>query len=111
MLTKQVNRGIASVWRQSSMHYGGRSWPLAVVMVSNLSATILFGGGLTLLIVAAVETIYSSSNTGAHTWFTAETSGALTGLGVAFLLSSAGPMILTASINKLFRRHCKTCGR
>ena len=111
MLTKIPQRALASVWKQSSLHYGGRNWPLAVVMLSNLSATILFGGGLTLLIVAAVETIYSSSNPGAHTWLTAEASGALTGLGAAFLLASAGPMILTASINRMFRRRCKTCGR
>ncbi len=93
------------------MHYGGRSWPLVVVMFSNLAATILFGGGLMLLAVAAVETVYSASDPDAHTWFTAAASGALTGLGITSLLSSAGPMILTASINKIFRRRCRTCGR
>ena len=111
MIMSPVKRALASVWRQSSTHYGGRSWPLAVVMLSNLSATVLFGGGLMLLIVAAVETIYAASNPDALSWFTAEASTAITGLGVASLLSSAGPMILTASINKLLRRRCGKCGR
>ena len=111
MLTRAVKRGVASSWRQSSAHYGGRSWPLAAVMVSNLAATTLFGGSLMLFLVAFIEMLYARLNPDEFTWFGPEAAMALVSYGAVAFVSSIVPMLITAGINKLYRRRCKTCGR
>ena len=111
MMIRALQRGIASGWKQSSVYYGGRTWPLVVVMFSNFGATTLFGGGIMLLGVAAVETGYLAIAPTSHSWFTSEVSAVLTAYGFLSLLASAVPILATAGINKLYRRRCKTCGR
>ena len=111
MLTRAVQRGIASSWRQSSAHYGGRSWPLALVMLSNLAATTLFGGSLMLFLVALAETVYAILSPDGFTWFGPEAAQALIAYGAIAFVGSVVPMLLTMGINRLYRRRCKTCGR
>ena len=56
-----IHRAVAASWRLSSARYGGRSWPLAAVMLSNLTSVVLFGGGLMLILVATAEYLLCSS--------------------------------------------------
>lgn len=111
MLTRAVTRGVARSWRQSSSYYGGRSWPLALVMLSNLAAVTLFGGALMLFLVAFVEMLYARLNPDEFTWFGPEAAMALITYGAIAFVGSIVPMLVTAGINKVHRRRCKTCGR
>ena len=110
MITRAFQRGAAKSWRTSSAKYGGRSWPLVAVMISNLTATTLFGGSLMLCLVVATETVYALVNPSKFTWFSAEASSALVGYAVIAFFSSAMPILITIGINKLYRRRCRTCG-
>ena len=40
-----IQRAVAASWKLSSAKYGGRSWCLAAVMLSNLTSVVLFGAG------------------------------------------------------------------
>ncbi len=111
MISGMLQRSAASSWRQSSAKYGGRSWPLLVVMVSNLIATTLFGGSIMLFLVAATETVYAYVNPGTFTWFAPEAAQALVGYGAIAFLASVLPVLLTIGINHRYRRKCKSCGR
>ena len=111
MLTRAVQRGMARSWRQSSAHYGGRSWPLALVMLSNLAAVTLFGGAILLFLVALIEMLYARLNPDEFTWFGPEAAMALVSYGAVAFVGSIVPMLVTMVINKLYRRRCKTCGR
>ena len=111
MLTRALQRGAASGWRQSSAHYGGRSWPLFVVVICNLSAVTLFGGAVMLLVVAGVETAYTILASDQATWFSAEAGSALAGYSGISFVASIVPMVATWAINRMYRRRCKSCGR
>ena len=111
MLTRALQRGAASGWRQSSAHYGGRSGLLALVMISNLAAVTLFGGAVMLLVVAGVETAYAILASDKATWFSAEAGSALAGYAAICFVASIIPVVITAAINRMYRRRCKTCGR
>ncbi len=111
MITRSVKRGIASSWRQSSAHYGGRNWPLAAVMLCNLTATTLFGGSLMLLLVALVETTYAAANPDRFTWFSVGAAQALLSYAAIAFFGSLVPMLATMVLNRIYRRRCKTCKR
>ena len=111
MLQREVGRALAAPWKQSSAKYGGRTWPLVAVMLSNLTAVVFFGGGLMLCAVAGLEAVYSQASPDAATWFTHEAGVALRGYGITAFLGSVVPMAITVVINRRYRNRCKTCGR
>ena len=83
-----IHRAVAASWKLSSARYGGSSWCLAAVMLSNLTSVVLFGGGLMLIAVATAEYCYALMSPERYTWFTGEAWRALTGYGaVAFCAS------------------------
>ena len=110
MLTKAVGRSMGSSWKTSSARYGGRSGMLLAVMICNLAAVTLFGGGAMLLLVAGVETAYVLVAPDSVTWFSPAAGSALAGYGGISFVASLAPIIVTSAINRFFRRRCKTCG-
>ena len=106
-----IHRTIAASWKLSSARYGGRSWPLAAVMLSNLTSVVLFGGGLMLILVATAEYLYLLTSPERYTWFTGEAWRALTAYGAVAFFASLVPVFVTGRLNAAFRRRCRTCGR
>ncbi len=106
-----IQRAVAASWKLSSARYGGRSWPLAAVMLSNLMSVVLFGGGLMLILVATAEYCYALMSPERYTWFTGEAWRALTGYGAVAFFASVVPVFVTGRLNAAFRRRCRTCDR
>ena len=111
MITRSLQRSAARSWRESSSKYGGRSWPLAAVMLCNFTSVVFFGGSLMLFAVALIETVFLLLNPGLFTWFGSEAARALVSYGAIAFFASIFPMLLTAGINRLYRRRCRSCGR
>lgn len=111
MLTRALQKGAANSWRMSSAKYGGRTWPLVVLIASNLAATTLFGGSLAILLVTATETLYALLNPDRFSWFSAEASSALIGYAAIAFFGSMFPILLSIGINRRYRLRCKNCGR
>ena len=106
-----IHRAFAASWQLSSVKYGGRSWCLAAVMLSNLTSVVLFGGGLMLILVAAAEYCYALTSPERYTWFTGEVLRALIAYGTVAFFASFVPVFVTGRLNAAFRRRCRTCGR
>ena len=111
MLTRALQKGAANSWRSSSARYGGRTWPLAVVIACNLAATTLFGGSVAILLVTATETLYAVMHPDKFTWFNADAASALVGYAALAFFASIFPILLSIGINRRYRRRCRTCGR
>ena len=111
MITKSLQRGAARGWRMSAARYDGRTGLLLAVMISNLTAVTLFGGGIMLLLVVAIEFAYSLVRPDNATWFSTEAASALAGYGGICFVASVVPIGLTSMINRFYRRRCRTCGR
>lgn len=90
-----IYKAIGGGWLKSAHWYGGRTWPLALVMMLNLVAVTLFGGGVMLLLLGLAD----------YTGRSMVTIAALS-LGVSLV-----PMATTALLNRKYRRRCQTCGR
>ena len=106
-----IQRAVAASWKLSSARYGGRSWCLAAVMLSNLTSVVLFGGGLMLILVATAEYFYTFMFPERYTWFTGEAWRSLTAYGTVAFFASVVPVFVTGRLNAAFRRRCRTCGR
>ncbi len=106
-----IHRAVAASWKLSSARYGGGSWPLAAVMLSNLTSVVLFGGGLMLIGVATAEYLYFLTSPERYTWFTGAAWRALTAYGAVAFIASVVPAFVTGRLNAAFRRRCRTCGR
>ena len=106
-----IHRAVAASWKLSSARYGGSSWCLAAVMLSNLTSVVLFGGGLMLIAVATAEYCYALMSPERYTWFTGEAWRALTGYGAVAFFASVVPVFVTGRLNAAFRRRCRTCDR
>ena len=111
MLTKAIGRSMGSSWKMSSARYGGRNGLLLAVMIANLASVTLFGGGIMLLLVTAIEFTYALVKPDAFTWFSSEAASALAGYGGICFVASIVPMAMTSLINRFYRVRCKTCGR
>ena len=111
MLTKAIGRNMGSGWKMSSAKYGGRCGLLLAVMIANLTAVTLFGGGIMLLLVTAIEFTYALVKPDAVTWFSSEAGTALAGYGGICFVASIVPVAVTNMINRFYRNRCKTCGR
>ena len=111
MLTRSIGRSMGAGWRLSSARYGGRSGLLLAVMISNLTAVTLFGGGIMLLLVTAIEFTYTLVKPNAATWFSSEAATALAAYGGICFVASVVPMGMTSMINRFYRKRCRTCGR
>lgn len=111
MITKSLQRGAARGWRASAAKYDGRAGLLVAVMISNLTAVTLFGGGVMLLLVVGTEFTYSLVRPESATWFSSEAGSALAGYGGICFVASVVPIGFTSMINRFYRRRCKTCGR
>ena len=77
MLKRSLQRSAANSWRASSAKYDGRTGLLVAVMISNLTAVTLFGGGIMLLLVTGIEFTYSLVRPESATWFSSEAGSAL----------------------------------
>ena len=111
MITRSLQRGAARGWRMSAARYDGRTGLLLAVMISNLTAVTLFGGGIMLLVVVGIEFTYSLVRPESATWFSSEAASALAGYGGICFVTSVVPMAMTNMINRFYRRRCRTCGR
>ena len=111
MITRSLQRSAGRGWRASASRYDGRTGLLVAVMISNLTAVTLFGGGIMLLLVTGIEFTYSLVRPDNPTWFSAEAGTSLAGYGGICFVASIVPIGLTSMINRFYRRRCKTCGR
>ena len=78
---------------KSATWYGGKVSVLLAVMCCNLLAVTLFGGGLMLFVVAAVEWVFAARNPHEATWFSEEARDGAARLGIgraAVLLPAHG---------------------